>query len=69
MSNIGTISLGIKGRIRSKSPDLAGTMSTQGTTPRRYVNLLGSLMDLASGSGDKGTPVIVVRNYFKNYSD
>lgn len=69
MSNIGTISLGIKGRIRSKAPDLAGTMSTQGTTPRRYVNLLGSLLDLASGSGDKGTPVIVVRNYFKNYFD
>lgn len=59
----------IKGRIKGKAADLSGTMSTQGTTPRRYVNLLGSLMDLTSGSGDKGTPVIVVRNYFKNYSD
>lgn len=43
------------------------SMSTQGTTPRRYVDLLGSLMDLTSGSGDKGTPVVIVQNYFKKY--
>ena len=40
-----------------------------GTTPRRIVDLLGSLMDLVSGSGDKGTPVVVVRDYFKKYVD
>ena len=39
-----------------------------GTTPRRIVDLLGSLMDLTSGSGDKGTPIVIVRNYFKNYA-
>lgn len=58
----------IKERIKSKKV-VQGTMETQGTTPRRYVNLLGSLMDLISGSGDKGTPVVVVQDYFKNYSD
>ena len=43
-------------------------MAAEGTTPRRFTDLLGSLMDLTSGSGDKGTPVILVKNYFKNYS-
>lgn len=46
-----------------------GQMETQGTTPRKYVDLLGSLMDLISGSGDKGTPVVIVQDYFKNYSN
>ena len=54
-------------RIKNKSVK-QGTMETQGTTPRRYTDLLGSLMDLMSGSGDKGTPVIIVQDYFKNYS-
>lgn len=48
--------------------DLAGKMESQGTTPRRYVDLLGSLCDLTSGSGDKGTPIILIKNYFDNYA-
>ena len=59
----------IKEEINLKSVDsVRGGMKTQGTTPRRYVDLLASLMDLTSGSGDKGTPVVVVKNYFKNYA-
>ena len=57
----------IKERI-SKKQVVQGNMETQGTTPRHYTDLLGSLMDLISGSGDKGTPVVVVQDYFKNYS-
>ena len=57
----------IKAEIRSKETALKGNMSSQGTTPRRYVDLLASLMDLTSGSGDAGTPIVLVRNYFKNY--
>ena len=48
--------------------DLSGKMESQGTTPRRYVDLLGSLCDLTSGSGDKGTPIILIKNYFDNYA-
>ncbi|WP_420891226.1 coenzyme F420-0:L-glutamate ligase [Methanimicrococcus stummii] len=48
--------------------DVAGKMVSQGTTPRRYVDLIGSLCDLTSGSGDKGTPIILVKNYFDNYA-
>ena len=59
----------IKTKILSKDKDLVGKMASQGTTPRRYVDLLGSLMDLTSGSGDKGTPVVLVKNYFNNYSN
>ena len=59
----------IKEKISNKDKDLVGKMASQGTTPRRYVDLLGSLMDLTSGSGDKGTPVILVKNYFNNYSN
>ena len=55
--------------IKAKSKDLKGSMATQGTTPRRYVDLLGSLADLTSGSGDKGTPVVLIQNYFTNYAD
>ena len=44
-------------------------MASQGTTPRRYVDLLGSLMDLTSGSGDKGTPIVYIKRYFKNFAD
>ena len=56
----------IKNRIAEKNVE-QGTMETHGTTPRKYVNLLGSLMDLISGSGDKGTPLVIVQNYFDNY--
>ncbi len=55
--------------IKNKDKDLKGSMATQGTTPRRYVDLLGSLADLTSGSGDKGTPVVLIQNYFTNYAD
>ena len=58
----------IKNRIAHKHVE-QGEMETQGTTPRKYVNLLGSLMDLVSGSGDKGTPLVIVQNYFTNYSE
>ena len=59
----------IKNEISNKKSDLVGSMKSQGTTPRKYVNLLASLMDLTSGSGDKGTPVVLVKNYFNNYSN
>ncbi|MBQ9792724.1 MAG: coenzyme F420-0:L-glutamate ligase [Clostridia bacterium] len=55
--------------IRNKNANLKGTMATQGTTPRRYTDLLGSLSDLTSGSGDKGTPVVLIQNYFDTYAD
>ena len=58
----------IEQRIREKG-DLAGTMASQGTTPRRLTDLIGSLCDLTSGSGDKGTPVILVQGYFDNYTN
>ncbi len=55
--------------IAKKDSDLVGSMATQGTTPRRLVDLIGSLCDLTSGSGDKGTPVVFVQGYFDNYSN
>lgn len=55
--------------IAEKDKELKGTMATQGTTPRRYTDLLGSLCDLTSGSGDKGTPVVLIQRYFTNYSN
>ena len=58
----------IKSDIQSKYNDLKGNMVSQGTTPRRYVDLLASLMDLTSGSGDKGTPIVYVKGYFNNYA-
>ena len=57
----------IEGAIRAKG-DLAGSMASQGTTPRRLTDLIGSLCDLTSGSGDKGTPVIHIQGYFDNYT-
>ena len=54
--------------INNKSTDLTGNMASQGTTPRRLTDLLGSLCDLTSGSGDKGTPVIYIQGYFDNYT-
>ena len=59
----------IKEEIINKDKNLKGKIETQGTTPRRYTDLLGSLCDLTSGSGDKGTPVVLVQNYFTNYAD
>ena len=56
-------------RIKEKDADLKGRMETQGTTPRQLTDLLGSLSDLTSGSGDKGTPVILIQNYFSNYAN
>lgn len=54
--------------IKEKESDLKGQMVTQGTTPRRLTDLIGSLCDLTSGSGDKGTPVVLVQGYFDNYA-
>ncbi len=53
--------------IRNKGEDLTGKMVSQGTTPRRLTDLIGSLCDLTSGSGDKGTPIVLVQGYFDNY--
>ena len=54
--------------IRHKDADLVGKMASQGTTPRRLTDLIGSLADLTSGSGDKGTPIIYIQGYFDNYT-
>ena len=54
--------------IRQKDDNLVGKMESQGTTPRRLTDLIGSLCDLTSGSGDKGTPIVYIQNYFDNYS-
>lgn len=54
--------------IKNKDDDLTGKMVSQGTTPRRLTDLIGSLCDLTSGSGDKGTPIILVQGYFDNYT-
>ena len=59
----------IKEEIRQKAADLTGQMITEGTTPRRLTDLIGSLCDLTSGSGDKGTPVIFIQGYFDNLSN
>ena len=58
----------IKERIRTKDADLVGKMASQGTTPRRLTDLIGSLCDLTSGSGDKGTPIVFIQGYFDNYT-
>ena len=58
----------IKNEIKQKDANLKGTIASQGTTPRRYTDLIGSLCDLTSGSGDKGTPVVYISGYFDNYS-
>ena len=59
----------IKKEVRSKESNLVGKMITQGTTPRRLTDLIGSLCDLTSGSGDKGTPVVFIQGYFDNYAN
>ena len=58
----------IKASIVEKDNDLKGNMDSEGTTPRQLTDLIGSLCDLTSGSGDKGTPVVLIQNYFDNYS-
>ena len=58
----------ISNYIRNKDDNLKGQMVSQGTTPRRLTDLIGSLADLTSGSGDKGTPIILVQGYFDNYT-
>lgn len=59
----------ITASIMKKNEDLKGKMASEGTTPRQLTDLLGSLCDLTSGSGDKGTPVVLVQGYFDNYSN
>lgn len=59
----------IRDRIREKNKNLKGSMLSQGTTPRMLTDLIGSLCDLTSGSGDKGTPIVLVQHYFSNYAD
>ena len=59
----------ISNSIQNKKSNLVGDMASQGTTPRRLTDLIGSLCDLTSGSGDKGTPVILVQGYFDNFTD
>ena len=59
----------IKGEINKKDGSLVGNMASEGTTPRRLTDLIGSLCDLTSGSGDKGTPVVLVQGYFDNYTN
>ncbi len=59
----------IEDSIKAKNGSLVGNMASQGTTPRQLTDLIGSLCDLTSGSGDKGTPVVLVQGYFDNYTD
>lgn len=59
----------IENSIKEKDGNLVGNMASQGTTPRQLTDLIGSLCDLTSGSGDKGTPVVLVQGYFDNYTD
>ena len=58
----------IKGKIQEKDDNLFGKMASEGTTPRRLTDLIGSLCDLTSGSGDKGTPIVFIQGYFDNYT-
>jgi len=58
----------IKAKIQEKDGNLVGNMISEGTTPRRLTDLIGSLCDLTSGSGDKGTPIVYIQGYFDNYT-
>ena len=58
----------IKKEIQKKDGDLVGQMVSEGTPPRRLTDLIGSLCDLTSGSGDKGTPIVYIQGYFDNYT-
>ena len=59
----------IKGKIQEKDGNLVGKMASEGTTPRQLTDLIGSLCDLTSGSGDKGTPIVYISGYFDNYTN
>ncbi len=59
----------IMGKIKEKDGNLVGQMASEGTTPRRLTDLIGSLCDLTSGSGDKGTPIVYIQGYFDNYTN
>ncbi|MBR4027663.1 MAG: coenzyme F420-0:L-glutamate ligase [Lachnospiraceae bacterium] len=59
----------ISNSIKAKNENLVGNMASQGTTPRQLTDLIGSLCDLTSGSGDKGTPIILIQGYFDNYTN
>ena len=59
----------ISNKIKEKTGNLVGNMASQGTTPRQLTDLIGSLCDLTSGSGDKGTPIILIQGYFDNYTN
>jgi hypothetical protein len=59
----------ISADIRAKQGELVGKMASEGTTPRQLTDLIASLCDLTSGSGDKGTPVVLVQGYFDNYTN
>lgn len=65
----GALEDAIRKRITEKDADLKGDMASEGTTPRRLTDLIGSLCDLTSGSGDKGTPIVLVQNYFNNFAN
>ena len=58
----------IKEKITQKDGSLVGQLASEGTTPRRLTDLIGSLSDLTSGSGDKGTPIVYIQGYFDNYT-
>ena len=58
----------INQKIQEKDENLVGNMISEGTTPRRLTDLIGSLCDLTSGSGDKGTPIVFIQGYFDNYT-
>ena len=58
----------VETKIQQKDADLVGNMISEGTTPRRLTDLIGSLCDLTSGSGDKGTPIVFIQGYFDNYT-
>ncbi|MBQ4586305.1 MAG: coenzyme F420-0:L-glutamate ligase, partial [Clostridia bacterium] len=58
----------IKAKIHEKDDNLVGNMASEGTTPRQLTDLIGSLCDLTTGSGDKGTPIVHIQGYFDNYT-
>jgi len=58
----------VRERIKNKQENLVGKAASLGTTPRRIHDLVGSLCDLTAGSGDRGTPIVLIQNYFKNYA-
>ncbi len=63
------LKIAIEKEIKNKGDNLIGNMASQGTTPRRLTDLIGSLSDLTSGSGDKGTPIVLIQGYFDNMTD